>query len=99
LFNLENKSIYISNDIATDLDVVYGRFTKKFSDSVNVSVNGEVRNFSTANAYVYEYNSARQTNNVNVVTAGDIEVFEEGNEVRLFIKISEDEVTEMVIIR
>ena len=99
LFNVDNKTTEFSKNIATDLDVVYGRVTKKFSDSVNVSVNGEVRNFSTANAYVYEYNSARQTNNVNVVTAGDIEVFEEGNEVRLFIKISEDEVTEMVIIR
>ena len=64
-----------------------------------MSVNGEIRNYQTGNAHVYEYNSERKSNNVSIVTAGDIEVFEVGNEVRLFIKISEDEVSEMVIVR
>lgn len=99
LFDVDNKTTEFSKNIATDLDVVYGRVTRKFADSVNVSVNGEVRNFRTTGALVYEYNSKRNTNNVNVVTSGDIEVYEEGNEVRLFIKISEDAVSEMVIIR
>jgi len=48
---------------------------------------------------VYEYNSQRKTGNVSVVTSGDIEVYEEGNEVRLFIKVYEDQPTEMVIVR
>ncbi|MDO4744278.1 MAG: S-layer homology domain-containing protein, partial [Clostridia bacterium] len=99
LFDADAKTTEFTNTVATDLVTVYGRVTKKFSDSVNVSVNGTVRNYSTTGALVYEYNSERKNNNVSVVTAGDIEVYEEGNEVRLFIKISEDRVTEMVIVR
>lgn len=99
LFDADAKTTEFTKTVATDLVTVYGKVTKKFSDSVNVSVNGTVKNYSTANAHVYEYNSQRQNNNISIVTSGDIEVYEEGNEVRLFIKISEDKVTEMVIVR
>ncbi len=99
LFDSENITTEFTKTIGNDLTVVYGRVTKKFADSVNVSVNGTVRNYSTANAEVYEYNSKRNNNNVNVVTAGDIEIFEEGNEVRLFVKIYKDAVEEFVIVR
>ncbi len=99
LFDSTDKTTEFSKNISADLDTVYGRVTKKFAESVNVSVNGTVQNYSTRDVIVYEYNSTSKNNNVNVVTSGDIEVFEEGNEVRLFIKISEDKPTEMVIIR
>ena len=99
LFNVANKTTEFSKTVSTGLDTVYGKVTKKFSDSVNVSVNGNIQNYSTRDVTVYEYNSANKTGNVSVVTSGDIEIFEEGNEVRLFIKISEDKPTEMVIIR
>lgn len=99
LFDSEAKTTEFTNNVATDLVTVYGKVTKKFTDSVNVSVNGTVSNYSTNGALVYEYNSQRKTGNVSVVTSGDIEVFEEGNEVRLFIKIYEDRPTEMVIVR
>ncbi len=99
LFDRDAKATEFTRTIGTDLTLVYGRVTKKFADSVNVSVNGTVQNYSTAGATVYEYNSQRKTGNVSVVTAGDIEVFEEGNEVRVFIKIFEDRVSEIVIVR
>ena len=99
LFDSEAINTEFTKDISNDLTVVYGRVTKKFSDSVNLSVNGSVRNYSTANTTVYEYNSQRNNNNINTVTAGDIEVYEEGNEVRLFVKIYDDVVQEMVIVR
>lgn len=99
LFDQDAKATEFTNTIGTDLTTVYGRVTKKFSDSVNVSVNGTVKNYSTVGATVYEYNSQRKTGNISVVTAGDIEVFEEGNEVRVFIKIYEDSVSEIVIVR
>ncbi len=99
LFNAANKTTEFSKNVSTDLDTVYGKVTKKFSDSVNISVNGTVQNYSTRDVVVYEYNSANKNNNVSVVTSGDIEIFEEGNEVRLFVKISEDRPTEMVIVR
>lgn len=99
LFDASAKTTEFTSNVATDLVTVYGKVTKKFADSVNISVNGSIKNYSTSGALVYEYNSQRQNNNVTVVTAGDIEVYEEGNEVRLFIKISEDKVTEMVVVR
>ncbi len=99
LFDRDTKNTEFTKTIGTDLTTVYGRVTKKFADSVNVSVNGNVQNYSTANATVYEYNSQRKAGNISVVTAGDIEVFEEGNEVRVFIKIFEDQVSEIVIVR
>lgn len=99
LFDASKKETEFSTSIGTDLSVVYGKVTKKFSNSVNVSVNGTIKNYSTANVTVYDYNSQKRNNNVTVVTAGDIEVFEEGNEVRLFVKLYEDAVAEMVIVR
>ena len=99
LFDSEAADTEFTKDISKDLTVVYGRVTKKFADSVNLSVNGTVKNYSTADTTVYEYNSQRNSKNVNVVTAGDIEIFEEGNEVRLFAKIYDDKVQELVIVR
>lgn len=99
LFDSEAAGTEFTKDISKDLTVVYGRVTKKFADSVNLSVNGTVKNYSTADTTVYEYNSQRNSKNVNVVTAGDIEIFEEGNEVRLFAKIYDDKVQELVIVR
>ncbi len=99
LFDRDAKTTEFDKTEGTDLRLVYGKVTKKFADSVNLSVNGTVRNFSTRDAMVYEYNSQRKNNNITVVTSGDIEIYEEGNEVRLFVKIFEDKVSEMVIVR
>lgn len=99
LFDSSKASTEFEKQVQTDLYVAYGRVTKKFSDSVNLSVNGTVRNYSTANALVYEYNSKRNNNNISIVSSGDIEIYEDGNEVRLFAKIYKDEVKELVIVR
>lgn len=99
LFDSDAMGTEFTRQVSNDLTTVYGRVTKKFADSVNVSVNGQVQNYSTRDAVVYEYNSQRKTGNISVVTAGDIEIFEEGNEVRVFIKIYDDKVSEIVIVR
>lgn len=99
LFDSSAKTTEFSTDITNDLTVVYGRVIKKFSGSVNVSVNGDIRNFATGDAVVYLYDSSRTTNNIQVVSAADIEIFEEGNEARLFLRVYEDQVREMVIVR
>ncbi len=99
LFNSRNKETEFINEISEDFTCVYGRVTRKFSGSVNVSINGDIRNYATGDATVYLYDSSRNTNNIQVVSAADIEIYEEGNEARLFIRIYEDQVTEMVIVR
>ena len=99
LFDSSAKDTEFTKTVQTDLDIAYGRVTRKFADSVNLSVNGSVKNYSTVGAAVYEYNSKKNNNNVSVVTSGDIEVYEEGNEVRLFVKVYKDKVQELVIVR
>ncbi len=99
LFNSANKGTEFITEVSNDMTCVYGRVTKKFSGSVNVSINGDIRNFATGDAIVYLYDSTRTNNNIQVVSAADIEIFEEGNETRLFLRVYEDQVREMVIVR
>ncbi len=99
LFDSNNKNKEFSNDITKDLTCVYGRVTKKFSGSVNLSVNDVIKNYATGDATVYLYDSSRTNNNIQVVSPADIEIYEEGNEARLFIRVYEDKVMEMVIVR
>ncbi|MGN1092942.1 MAG: hypothetical protein ACI4RS_04745, partial [Monoglobaceae bacterium] len=87
LFDSRAKNTEFMNNITDDLTTVYGKVTKKFSGSVNVSVNSEIRNFATGDAIVYLYDSSRNTSNIQVVSASDIEIYEEGNEARLFLRI------------
>ncbi len=100
LFDSSAKNTEFTNKISDDLTCVYGRVTRKFSGSVNMTINGVVRNFTVANdTLVYLYDSTRNKSDIQVVTPADIEIFEEGNEARLFVKIYDDVVQEMVIVK
>lgn len=100
LFDSSAKTTEFSNKISDDLTCVYGRVTRKFSGSINMTVNGAIRNFPVANdTLVYLYDSTRNKADIQVVSPADIEIFEEGNEARLFVKIYEDVVQEMVIVK
>ncbi|MBE7011666.1 MAG: S-layer homology domain-containing protein [Ruminococcaceae bacterium] len=99
LFNVDEKTTEFTRDVSTDLKTVYGRVTKKFAKSVNVDVNGSVTNYATDDATVYLFDSTRGEGKVSVVAPEDIEVYEEGNEARIFIKLYRDTVQEIVIIK
>ena len=99
LFDSSAKATEFNKDITNDLTCVYGRVTKKFSGSVNVEVGGDIRNYATGDAVVYLYDSTRNNKNIEVVSASDIEIYEEGNEARLFLRIYQDQVKEMVIVK
>lgn len=99
LFDSSAKTTEFSKDITNDLTCVYGRVTKKFSGSINVKVGEDIRNYATSDAVVYLYDSTRNNNNIEVVSPADIEIYEEGNEARLFLRIYQDQVKDMVIVR
>ncbi len=100
LFEAANKTTEGINTVGDDLVTVYGKVTKKFINSINVSVNGgAVENYSTEGAIVYEYNSSKATNSVKVAEAGDITQYDELDESRVFIRIYKDSVKEIVIVR
>ena len=99
LFDIDNKTTEFDTEVVTDLRTVYGKATKKFSDSINLSVNGTVKNYGIRNANVYLYNSRGNTPKISVVDAADIELYEEGNEVRVFLKLYKDTVEDIVIVK
>ncbi len=99
LFNSANKTEEFMTEVTSDLTTVYGRATKKFSGSVNVQVDDETYNFATGDAIVYMYDSSKSKNSISIVSAADIELYEKDNEARLFVKIYQDEVQEMVIVK
>ncbi len=100
LFDTRAKDTEFITEVSEDLTTVYGRVTRKFSGSVNMTVNGSIRNFTVgADTLVYLYDSARPKADIQVVSPADIEIYEEGNEARLFVKIYDDVVQEMVIVK
>lgn len=99
LFDSNAKDTEFIREVTDDLTTVYGRVTKKFSGSVNMTVNGAIHNFGIADATVYLYDSTREKLGIQLVSPADIEIYEEGNEARLFVKIYDDVVQEMVIVR
>lgn len=99
LFDSSNKTGEFITDVTSDLTTVYGRAIKKFSGSVNVQVGDQTLNFATGDAIVYLYDSSKKKNPISVVSAADIEIYEKDNEARLFVKLYQDEVQEMVIVR
>lgn len=99
LFDSDAKDQEFKKDVSTDLSTIYGRVTKKFSGSVNIEVGDQIYNYATGDATVYLYDSSKNKNPISVVSAGDIEIYEKDNEARLFVKIYQDAVEEMVIVR
>lgn len=100
LFEIDDKATEVKTTVADDLITVYGKVTKKFANSINVSVNGgAVENYSTSNATVYEVNTAKTTNPVRVAEAGDITQYDELDVSRVFVRIYKDVVKEIVIVR
>jgi len=100
LFETANKETEAKTTVSDDLVTVYGKVVKKFTNSINVSVNGgAVENYSTDGAKVYEFNSSKTTNPIKVAEAGDITQYDELDVSRVFIRIYKDEVKEIVIVR
>ena len=102
LFDTNSKTTEFTKEYGNDgeMSVVYGKVTKKFADSVNVSVNGKSSiNYLTKDAVVYKVNTAKTTNKITVTDAGEISKWEDNaNEVRVFLRIYEDTVKEIVIV-
>ncbi len=100
LFEVDDKATEVKTTVAEDLITVYGKVVKKFTNSINVSVNGgAVENYSTQGATVYEVNTAKTTNPVRVAEAGDITQYDELDVSRVFLRIYKDEVKEIIIVR
>ena len=101
LFDISTKGTEAITEPVENLKTVYGKVTKKFSNSVNVTVNGASEtNYSLSDKVkVYSVDTTLSNNNVELASAGEIQSFdaEEGN--RIFLKLYKGAVTEAVIIK
>ena len=100
LFNVADKETEAIKQLDKDTYTVYGKVERKFTDSINVSVNGEnTANYAIGDAIVYDYDSAKVENQITVVTAGDIQKYDEADAKRVFMKVYKNQVTEIVIVK
>ena len=102
LFEASKKTTEFSKTYGSnkEMTTVYGKVTSKFTNSINVSVNGaNAVNYSTENAKVVKVDTTKTNNKVTVATAGDIGKWETGaNEQRVFIRVYKDTVMDIIIV-
>lgn len=101
LFDKADKATEKEENPAENLKTIYGKVTKKFSGSMNVTVNGgEVINLQLpADTTVYSVDTSKTKNNIKVVTTGDIQAYDEDEGNRVFVRIFKDVVQEVVVIK
>lgn len=101
LFNIDEKGTEAETEVAENLKTIYGKVTKKFSNSINVTVNGgSVINLALPkDVQVYSVDTTITKNQVTAAEIGDIQAYDEDEGNRVFVKIYKDVVSEVVIIK
>ena len=101
LLDINDKDNEVIASPDKDLEIVYGKVTKKFSNSINVTVNdGSATNYVIpSDVTVYSIDTTKSKNNVLTAKVSDIGVYDEDENNRVFIKIYDDVVEEIVIIK
>ncbi len=100
LFDITKKTTEFDKSTDDGLQTIYGKVDKKFTSSINVTVDGgEVNNYSLTDVTIYEYDSSKNQDKIRVASAADIERYDSEEEQRVFIRIFKDEVKEIVIVK
>ena len=89
------------NEPEEDLKLVYGKITKMFDSSFNLSVNGgnAINYRIDNNVKFYSVDSSMSKNNIKTAEFTELSVFDEDDNNRVFIKLIDDTVKEVVIVR
>ena len=101
LMDIQNKDTESSAEPVENLKTVYGKVTKKFTNTINVTVNdGGIVNYELPeNVKVYEVDTTISKNNINTASVKDIQNYDADDNNRVFIKLYKDVVQEVVIIK
>lgn len=100
LFDIDTKDTQMEASPAEDLDILYGKVTQKFANSMNMTINdGGARNITLTDVNVYILDTNKTKNAVSVATTGDIQKYDSSEPSYVFVKIYEDVVSEVVIIK
>lgn len=99
LFDSDASNSESKTHISDKLTTVYGRVTKKFSDSINVQVGSSAaENYEIYDAIVYVYDSSLPKTKVKLGTLADVESYNNDGG-RVFMRIYNDIVKEIVVIK
>ena len=100
VFDIETKETEAENTISEKMSTYYGKVVKKFSNSFNMQVgSGAIKNFAIGNAKIYTVDTSLSRNQITVGDAGDIQKYDDLNPERIFVRVYEDVVKEIVIIK
>ena len=101
LFDVSDSNSEFMHTTDSDVIFIYGRVTKKFSNSLNVSVEGKMPTNYEVNSdvIVYSVDTSSNKNNVSVSSFEDIGIYDSDTEERVFIKKVDEIVKEIVIIK
>ena len=101
LFDISKKNTEFMNEPEEDLKLVYGKITKLFENSFNLSVNGgnAINYRIDNNVKFYSVDSSMSKNNIKTAEFTELSVFDEDDNNRVFIKLIDDTVKEVVIVR
>lgn len=101
LFDVSAKNTEFQTEPEKDMKLVYGKVTKKFANSLNVTVN----NSSAMNlvvgesTVVYSVDTKNSKNGVTLSEFKDIATYDKDENNRVFIKLIDNEVKEIVIVK
>lgn len=100
LFDSENLSDEHKSAVVNEMQTIYGKVARKFAASINVTVNdGAPENYKIDGAVVYSYDSTKSTGQVTVSSIADIQKYDPTSPRRVFIRLYEDTVKEIVIVK
>ncbi|MBE7029355.1 MAG: S-layer homology domain-containing protein [Ruminococcaceae bacterium] len=96
IFDIDAKNTEFSKTMGDKTELIYGKVARKFATSINVTVNGgDAHNYSLNGATVYSY----ENDKISVATTADIERFDENNPAKVLIRLYDNKVEEIVIVK
>ncbi len=100
LFDIADKTTEKETNHSDKMTTVYGKVTKKFSNSFNLKVaDGTEHNYTIGDAVVYRVDTTKTTKQVTVGDSSDISKFDEANNERVFVRIYDNVVKEIVVVK
>ena len=100
VFDISKKDTEAEVEVSEKMSTFYGKVLKKFAGSFNMQINdGGVLNFAIGDAKIYTIDTTLNRNQISVGDAGDIQKYDDLNPERVFVRVYDDVVREIVIIK
>ena len=100
LFDIADKATEKEVNHSDKMTTVYGKVVKKFANSFNIQVaDGATHNYAIGDAVIYRVDTTKTTKQVTVGDSSDISKFDEVNNERVFVRIYDNVVKEIVVIK